>query len=427
MPINTHGRDDFGPVTGAQETPLAAVRRHHTVVLAAMLGWMLDAFDGMILIFLLVRLREQFDVSLVAMGWLLSVSTYSKIAGNIGWGLASDRWGRKIAFMVGVIWFAVFSGLTGLAWSYASLFVIRVLFGFGFGGEWSASAALLMETVPSYARSLASAIMMAGFEFGYFLAAGANALIYPTFGWRVLFFIGVIPALLALYVRRNVAESPVWLATRGRRAKRERVPFRLSMAAIQGWVFMIFLQFQNTAIFSFYPAFLQTVRHLSPEQIFPFAATYSVGSIVGKPLIGLIAGRLGHRATIIAYLAISIPSAIFFTLVGSTPGLFAGALLMGIVANSIFGLVPAFLSRRFPSDNRSFGMGFGYAVAGVGGSVAAVLVPYLGKSIGLGVAMATLIIIGSMLAAGVAALRPRYMPGDVMEVDGGTPLAAQGG
>src|ERR1700739_164272 len=160
-------------VAASQETPFAAVRRHRTVVLAAMLGWMLDAFDQMILIFLLVRLRDAFSVDLVAMGWLLSIANYSKIAGNIGWGLASDRWGRKIAFMIGVIWFAIFSGMTGLAWSYASLFVIRVLFGFGFGGEWSASAALLMETVPSYARNLASAIMMAGFECGYFLACVA--------------------------------------------------------------------------------------------------------------------------------------------------------------------------------------------------------------------------------------------------------------
>jgi MFS transporter, SHS family, lactate transporter len=407
----------------SQETPFAAVRRHRTVVLAAMLGWMLDAFDQMILIFLLIRLRDAFGVDLVAMGWLLSIANYSKIAGNIGWGLASDRWGRKIAFMIGVIWFAIFSGMTGLAWSYASLFVIRVLFGFGFGGEWSASAALLMETVPSYARNLASAIMMAGFECGYFLAAAANAVLYPAFGWRILFFIGVIPALLAIYVRRNVGESPVWLATRGR-AQEKRAPFRLSMAAIQGWLFMIFLQFQNTAIFAFYPAFLQTVRHLSPEQIFPFAATYSIGSIIGKPLIGTIAARLGQRVTIIAYLAISIPSAIFFTLVGSTLGLFAGALLMGIVANSIFGLVPAFLSRRFPSNNRSFGMGFGYAVAGAGGSVAAVLVPWLGKSMGLGVAMAVLIIVGSILAAAVAAVSPRHMPGDVMEGDGAMRLAA---
>ncbi|HEX4261924.1 MAG TPA: MFS transporter [Acetobacteraceae bacterium] len=405
----------------AEQTPFAAVIQHWRVVLAAMLGWVLDAFDQMILIFLLVRLRDTFAVDLVAMGLLLSVSTYSKIAGNIGWGLASDRWGRKTAFMVGVVWFSVFSGLTGLAWSYASLFVIRVLFGFGFGGEWSASAALLMESVPPQARSLASAIMMAGFEIGYFMAAAANAVIAPRFGWRILFFIGILPALLTIFIRRGVPESPVWLRTRGRRDAGPRPRFRLTAAAIQGWVFMMVLQFQNTAIFTFYPAFLQTVRHMSPMQVFPYAATYSVASIVGKPVIGLLAARFGQRATSVTYLLVSIPAAIFFTLVGSTAGLFLGAALMGVVANSIFGLVPAFLSRRFPSAHRSFGMGFGYAVAGAGGSVAALAVPLLGRSIGLGTSMAVWIIAGSAVAAIVAAIRPRHLPGDVMETETATP------
>ena len=112
--------------------------------------------------FSLVRLRDDFGVDLVAMGWLLSLATYAKLAGNVTWGVASDRWGRRPAFMIGIIWFSVASGLTGLAWSYASLLAIRILFGFGFGGEWSASASLLMETVPAKARSLASAIMMSG-------------------------------------------------------------------------------------------------------------------------------------------------------------------------------------------------------------------------------------------------------------------------
>ena len=250
------------------------------------------------------------------------------------------------------------------------------------------------------------------------MAAGANALIYPRFGWRILFFIGLVPALLTIFVRRNVPESPVWLAARAKRAGgAPRAPFRLSMAALQGWLFMMFLQFQNTAIFSFYPAFLQTVRHLSPTEIFPYAATYSVASIFGKPLAGLFAARLGQRAVILGYLALTIPGAIFFTLVGSPLGLFFGAFLMGIIANSVFGLVPAFLARRFPSVNRSFGMGFGYAIANAGGAIAAVVVPMLAKSMGLGMAMAVTIIVGSVLAALVAAVNPSTMPGDVADAE----------
>jgi SHS family lactate transporter-like MFS transporter len=395
---------------------LRVLAQYWRVTLAAMLGWFLDAFDTMILIFLLVDLRQTFSVSLVAMGFLLSVQTWAKIAGNIGWGWGADRFGRKLAFMVGVIWFAAASGMTGLAWSYSSLLVIRLLFGFGYGGEWSASAALLMESVPSVARPLASAVMMAGFEVGYFMAAAANALIYPVFGWRVLFFIGMAPALLAVFVRWGVPESPVWLARRASLAKTgERRKFRITAAGLQGWLFMALLQFQNTAIYAFYPAFLQTVHHLTPGAIFPFAATYSVASVIGKPTIGYIAARFGQRPTIIAYLMISIPGAIFFTLVGGTAGLYLGAFLMGIVANSIFGLVPVFLSQRFATDVRSFGMGTGYAIAGLAGSVCSFVLPLLALSLGLGGAMAVLIIAGSVAAASVAAIRPKQLPGDIPE------------
>jgi SHS family lactate transporter-like MFS transporter len=397
-------------------SPWRVLAQYWRVTLAAMLGWFLDAFDTMILIFLLVDLRQTFSVSLVAMGFLLTAQTWAKIVGEVAWGWGADRFGRKLAFMVGIIWFACASGLTGLAWSYESLLVIRIVFGLGFGGEWSASAALLMESVPAAGRSLASAVMMAGFEVGYFMAAVANALIYPVFGWRVLFFIGMLPALLAVFVRWGVPESPVWLARRANlAATRTRAKFSITAAGLQGWLFMFLLQFQNTAIFAFYPAFLQTVHHYTPGQIFPFAATYSVASIIGKPSIGYIASRFGQRLTLVTYLLITIPGALFFTLVGGTAGLYFGAFLMGIVANSIFGLVPHFLSQRFPTEMRSLGMGTGYGIANIGGSICSFVLPMFAGPMGLGVAMAVLIIGGSAATAAVAAIRPKHLPGEIME------------
>jgi SHS family lactate transporter-like MFS transporter len=178
---------------------------------------------------------------------------------------------------------------------------------------------------------------------------------------------------------------------------------------------MFLLQFQNTAIFAFYPAFLQTVHHYTPGQIFPFAATYSVASIIGKPSIGYIASRFGQRPTLVTYLLITIPGALFFTLVGGTAGLYFGAFLMGIVANSIFGLVPHFLSQRFATDMRSLGMGTGYGIANIGGSICSFMLPMLAGPMGLGVAMAVLIIGGSAVTAAVAAIRPKHLPGEIME------------
>jgi SHS family lactate transporter-like MFS transporter len=396
-------------------SPFRLLAPHWRVVAAAWLGWFCDAFDQMVLIFLLVRLGQQFHVSIVAMGLVLTAQGVGRVIGNTGWGWAADRWGRKLAFLAGVIWFAVCTGLSGLAWSYGALLVIQFLFGVGFGGEWTASAALLMESVPDRARTVASALMMAGYEFGYFAAAAANALILPHFGWRPLFFLGLIPAVLAIFIRWGIPESPVWLAARGQpRAARSR-RWRPSYAALQGWAFMAVLQFQNTAIFAFYPAFLQQVHHFSPEQVFPFAAIYSVASIIGKPLCGWIASRLGSRTTILGYLVLTIPGAFLFTLTAGWVALAAGAFVMGIVANSLFALVPDFLSRRFGSENRSFGMGFGYALAALGQSAGGYVVPVLAGPLGLAASMATLIVGGSLLAGAIAAAQPRRLPGDTMQ------------
>lgn len=401
-----------------QESPFRLLRPHWRVVLASLLGWFLDAFDQMVFIFLLVRLAQEFHVSLVAMGLVLTAQSWGRVIGNTAWGWAADRWGRKITFMIGVTWFAVCTGATGLAWSYGALLVIQILFGIGFGGEWTASAALLMESVPPRSRSVASALMMAGYEIGYFAAAAANAVILPAFGWRAMFFIGVAPALLTLFIRFGVPESPVWLQTRGKIAPKVPKPrFRISYAAFQGWLFMAFLQFQNAAIYAFFPAFLQKVHHLSPRQVFPLAAIYSVASLIGKPLCGWIATRLGHQPTIISYLAITIPAAILFTSTNSLVEVACGAFIMGIVANSIFALVPEFLSRRFGSLHRSFGMGVGYAVAAFGQSVASYAVPAVAQGWDLASSMEALIISSTIVTALIAAAKPRQLPGLRMETD----------
>lgn len=403
--------------TTLQVSPFRLLLPHWRVVLAAWFGWFCDAFDQVVLVFLLVRLSQEFHVTLVAMGLVLTVQSLGRVVGNTAWGWAADRYGRKLAFLVGVIWFAVFSGLSGLAWSYGALLVIQALFGVGFGGEWTASAALLMESVPARARSVASAIMMAGYEFGYFAAALANAVILPRYGWRMMFFIGIVPAALALFIRWGVPESPVWLKARATRQAAPKPRFRLSYAAIQGWVFMGLIQFQNAAIFAFYPTFLQQVHHFDPAQVFPFAAAYSVASIAGKPLCGWIASRLGNRPTILGYLAVTIPGAVLFTTASGTLALLAGAFVMGIVANSLFALVPIFLAQRFGSQHRSFGMGFGYAVAAGGQAVASYAVPALGHGWGIATAMEVLIIAGSVAAGLAVMVQPRELPGAVMETD----------
>jgi len=417
------------------------IRQHWRVILAAWLGWLLDAFDLMIVSMLLVHLSKHFSVSLTAMGLVLSASTWGRIAGNAGTGWIADHWGRRLTFLAAVWWFALMSGVSGLAWSYTSFLIIRTLFGLGFGAEWTSSASLLMESVPPQIRSLASAIMMSGFEFGYLFAAGVAAVIYPWLGWRAVFFFGIIPAVFAIWIRRTIPESPVWLKAHGR-APQQQMPsgalptaqtparegearVKLTWPALQGWLFMFMLQFQNAAIFAFLPPFLQKVHHLNEQQVFPYVATYAVTSIVGKPVCGWLGTHLGHRPTLLIYLALTIPGAILFTHAGTPWTLAAGIAVMGILTNSIFALVPAFLARRFSSSERGKGMGIGYAVGFGAASVASYVVPALGSGWGLASSMEAVIIAGSLGAAVFAALRPNRLPGQVMETDEPSPQLAK--
>ena len=407
----------------AEATPLALLRPHAKLVVACFLGWFLDAFDQVALILVLPEVGRHFGVTLDLMGLVLAGQSLGRIAGNIGWGWLADRYGRKLTFMIGVIWFAAFSGMTGLAWSYASLLVIQFFFGIGFGGEWTASAALLMESVPERAKSVASSLMMAGYEFGFFAAAAVNAVLVPHLGWRALFFAGVAPAVLAIFIRRGIAESPVWLRDQERAAhetpqqKRDAPRFRMDHAAWQACLFMAALQFQTAALYSFYPALLKTVHGFGDTSVFYAVATYSAGSIIGKLTIGQVAARLGERATIYGCLAVTLAGIVPFAASSALPAVLATAFVVGGSSSGVFALVPSYLSPRFADAVRSFGMGLAYAVAAGFQAVAVYVVPKSAAAgLGLPAAIEIFVAISSVGVAAAILRRPRHLPGRVEPV-----------
>ena len=402
------------------ETPLALLKPHWRLVLAAFLGWFLDAFDQVALLLVLPEIGKHFGVSLTAMGLVITAQSLGRIFGNIGWGWLADRYGRKLTFMLGVIWFAAFSGLSGLAWSYAALLVIQLFFGIGFGGEWTASAALLMETVPERARAVASSLMMAGYECGFFAAAGVQALLLPHFGWRSLFLVGIAPALLAIFIRVGISESPVWLKTQEAKAVQapsDRVEtsaaprFRMDAAAWQACAFMAALQFQTAAVYNFYPTLLKTARGFTPDGVFAAVAVYSIGSIIGKLLCGAAAARLGERRVILFCLAVTVVGIIPFASAAHIPLVLPTALVLGASSSGVFALVPYFLSQRFADVVRSFGMGLAYAVASFTQGIATFVIPATGRNVGLAHAMEGFVIAASLLVAIALFRTPRDLPG----------------
>ena len=401
------------------ESPLALLKPHRRLVIAAFLGWFLDAFDQVALLLVLPEIGKHFDVSLTAMGLVITAQSIGRIAGNIGWGWLADRYGRKLTFMLGVVWFAAFSGLTGLAWSYAALTVIQLFFGVGFGGEWTASAALLMESVPDRARSVASSLMMAGYEFGFFAAAGVQALLLPHFGWRSLFFVGIAPALLAIFIRTGISESPVWLREQRKRAEAvtptPRASFRMTPAAWQACAFMAALQFQTASIYVFYPTLLKTVGGYGPTGVFVGIGAYSIGSIIGKLCCGQIAHRVGDRWTILGCLCVTL--AALFPFAGTANGLvvISSAFVIGASSSGVFALVPHYLSQRFANVVRSFGMGLAYAVAAGGQAIATYVLPATGHELGL-VHAIEIFVVGSTIAIALVAFRDaRDLPGRDMD------------
>ncbi len=184
---------------------------------AAFLGWTLDAFDFTIVSFLLVDIQNSFSVSKTLLGTIGSVTLFCRVIGGIGAGTAADRWGRKAPLMFSILWFSAFAFLSGLSTSFRMLLLLRALFGIGMGGVWAAGMPLALEHWPARLRGVASGMLQAGYSTGFIISALVFQFGYPLvntrpdFAWRVMFAIGVVPALLVFYIVSQVKESPVWL------------------------------------------------------------------------------------------------------------------------------------------------------------------------------------------------------------------------
>src|SRR5213595_3028667 len=183
-------------------------------VLAGFLGWTLDAFDYFVVVFLFDVLALQFHVSKSEIIWTTTATLAFRPVGALIFGLLADRYGRRIPLMADLVFYSVIEVLSGLAPNYATFLVLRALFGIGMGGEWGVGASLAMEKVPPRLRGVLSGLLQEGYAAGYLLAAICSLIVLPRWGWRPMFFIGGLPALLAIFVRLRVKESEVWKRTR---------------------------------------------------------------------------------------------------------------------------------------------------------------------------------------------------------------------
>jgi len=185
--------------------------QRHTV-LASFLGWTLDAFDYFLLTFVIVGVAREFHTSNAAVTYGLFLTLAARPLGALIFGRLADRYGRRPVLMLDVVLFSVFELATAFSTSLTMLLALRFAFGVAMGGEWGIGASLAMESIPAKSRGLVSGLLQSGYPCGFFLAALANWLLVDAVGWRGLFVVGAVPALLVLYIRRKVPESPVWQA-----------------------------------------------------------------------------------------------------------------------------------------------------------------------------------------------------------------------
>ena len=348
---------------------------------AAFFGWMLDGFDFTILTFVLADIQQSFTVDNALAGALGTVTLMFRLIGGAAAGTAADRWGRKLPLMLSIVWFSLFTVLSGFSTSYAVLFACRALFGIGMGGEWAAGMPLALEHLPDRLRGAAAGILQGAWAWGYVLSAIVFQTVYPFLrgemseAWRAMFWIGAIPAMLVLWIRAKVTESPVWLAThaaaRGSRGATVRVSLtRIFDKDLIGTTIHCSL-LAGCFMVSYYSVTYWYARFLQLRELntLPFVLALNVGGILGSAFWGgLSQGRLGRRGAVTCAAAIGVVVSPLYLMSADTTVMLVGALLVGFGAHGMWGAFPSYITERFPNEVRGAGAGFCYHAGALAGS-----------------------------------------------------------
>jgi SHS family lactate transporter-like MFS transporter len=341
-------------------TPPRANDRNATVA-AGFLGWTLDAFDFFLVVMTLTAIGKEFGKSDAAIAFSLTLTLLFRPVGAFIFGLLADRYGRKIPLMVDLVFYSVVEVLTGLAPNYVSFLVLRALFGIGMGAEWGVGASLVMEKVPPRLRGVMSGLLQQGYAAGYLLAALCYLFVFPHWGWRPLFFIGGLPALLALFVRARVQESDVWRETRHESWK------HLGRAIASNWKLFLYL----TALMALmnmvshgtqdmYPTFLERDWGFAPTTRAALTAFSQVGALVGGIICGMYSDQLGRRRTIGFALLGAVITIPIWAFAPTTILLWLGAFVMQFFVQGAWGVIPAHINELTPDGVRGFLPGFAY-------------------------------------------------------------------
>lgn len=362
-------------------------------LLAGGLGWMLDAMDVMLYSMVLTRLMSDLGMSKTTAGFLNSLTLLSSALGGIAFGFLADRIGRVRSMMVSILVYSLASGACGLSTSVTELAVFRFILGLGLGGEWGTGAALIAETWPAEHRGKALALMQSSWAIGEILAVGVTAVVLPTLGWRAVFFAGVLPALVALWIRRSVPEPKLWT----QRASGKRVPLRvlwrpdLRRNGLIATTMNAFTMFGYWGLFTWIPAYLslpaeQGGRGLGLMATTTWLLVMGVGKWFGYALFGVFADHLGRRRTYGGYLVIAALLVPLYGMASSPIVLLALGPLVAFFGTGYYSGFGPISSELFPTEVRATAMGIAYNVGRAASAIAPYVIGALAVRYGLGYA-----------------------------------------
>jgi MFS transporter, SHS family, lactate transporter len=353
---------------------LTPVQRNTFV--ACFLGWSLDAFDFFILILCVNALATNFHqkVSVIteAIFWTLAM----RPVGAFIFGLMADRFGRRLTLMVDIMAYSAFELASAFAPTLHIFIIMRALFGIAMGGEWGVGAALTFETLPAEGRGFFSGLLQEGYVVGYLFAALVYRTLFPIFGWRGMFVVGALPALLVLYIRTKVEESPAWLQGKVARETESRIGKDIiSHAGI--FVFLVLLMFAFNSFShgtqDLYPTFLERNLTFSPQRTATIVIIYNVGALLGGILFGSWSEKIGRRRAIVLAALLAIPVIPLWAYAHSFIVLAVGGFLMQFMVQGAWGVIPAHLNELSPPSVRGTFPGFAYQIGNLLSSRNAVL------------------------------------------------------
>jgi MFS family permease len=381
---------------------------------------MLDSMDVMLYALVLGQVQREMHLSAAMSGGLMSATLVSAAAGGLGFGWVADRFGRTRALTWSILIYSVSTALCGLTHTAGQLMLCRILLGLGMGGEWASGAALVAETWPAQHRGKALALVQSSWAVGYALGAAVVALILPHFGWRAVFFVGIAPALVTLWVQSGVSEPETWQRDRapnlqlgqlfrGSLGRNVLICATMNAATLFAW----------WGLFTWVPNFLsrstaQGGRGLSIVQISLWTIVMQVGTFLGYVTFGYLADRFSRKYTYIGYLIVAAALVPLFAFVGNPRALLLIGPLVGFFGTGYFSGFSVIASELFPTAVRGTAMGFVYNIGRVTSAAAPWLIGRFSETAGLSWALC-ITSAAFLLAALIAtALHP---PGNQLSVD----------